>query len=108
MKTINIEIRDPTALNDLDFIDTKDKRFWKRGEEHESMIEIHNQKNNLTLRFTIYRGKDALERWLVENLNIWPHPNCYKKDWSIEKEQRREEEYKRILNDISRNSRCIT
>lgn len=91
MKIIKIEIRDPAALNNLDFIDTKDKGYWYRGEEHEGMIEITNKKNNLTLHFTFtWEFKPILVRWLEENLFLYPHRNSPQ----FEEGQRREEELK--------------
>lgn len=73
---------------------------WQRGEEHESMMRFDNPV--LKLGFTVHAsspllgGPDyrlAFVRWLVESLQVWPHPNAPRSQNEYDYPRYRQEQY---------------
>ncbi len=48
---------------------------WERDDQHEAMLRMHSGGYKISIGFPWCDGK-ILERWLVETLWLWPHPNA--------------------------------
>jgi hypothetical protein len=48
---------------------------WQRGFEHETMLELKCLGHTIKLSKSPGAG-DEVERWLVETLHLWPHPDA--------------------------------
>lgn len=79
---------------------------WQRGEEHESKMTVSNPELGCSLVVNVGRGSlpsaanakgRDVERWLVQTLQMWPHPNAPRADNEHDYPAYRTKAYRRLF-----------
>lgn len=71
---------------------------WQRDGEHETKLDVSCGKYKLTIHCP-WCDREDLERWLVETLHMWPHPNAPVAEGEFDYPTYRNAAYARLIED---------